>query len=649
MLSAGALAILAPTGGTAFAGADLPGRSPARPEAYYHYSLAQQLIMERDYLHALEQMEHAVASDSSPSLLLELAQLRFSLNDYVGAEDLAGKVAASNPDMSDAHRLLGDIHLSRAREGTNSESQIALAMEQYRAALRADPTDQETCRALAELYYHTGRLKEAGEALAEFARRRPLDGSMSLLLGKVYARTGRLAEAESLLRQVVARTPGNLEAADAFASLLEFEKKYDDAIAVYGRVLDGDTESPYVRTRVGTLQLLAGRYKDAIRELLRGQATDPADSRALLPLAQAYEGAGEIKDALETYDRLVQKEPGNLEARFHKARLQQKQGLEDQALKGYQEIIDLASGRGAVTDREASIVALAHSQIGILQLEGRQYAAAIESFTKALDAADEPGPELFLLLGRADLESGKTEEARRVVTEAIERFPGDLDVKVFRGEILIAGGDETAAREFYEGLLRDAGGSSDAYARVSEALLRRKHYALADQFLKEGTRVHPEDDALLFARGAALERQGHAAEAERLLARSVRINPKNAMALNYLGYMLAERGVRLQEAMGYVQRALAVDPKNAAYLDSLGWVQFRMALYDEAEKSLRAALAADEDDPTIHDHLGDLMLQIGRPQEALREWQTALQRGHEEPDRLRKKILKAQGGQKVTP
>jgi len=644
-----ALALVAPFGGAVFAAADLPGRDPVRPEAYYHYSLAQQLIMERDYLHALEQMEHAVASDSSPSLLMELAQLRFSLNDFAGAAVLAERVAASNPDMGDAHRLLGDIHLSRAREGTDSDAQIALAIEQYRAALRADPADQDACRALAELYYHTGRLKEAGELLVEFARKRALDGPLSLLLGKVFARTGRYPEAETVLRQVVVRAPGNLEAADALASLLEFEKKYDEAIAVYGMVLDANTESPYVRTRIGTLHLLAGRYKEAVRALLQAQAIDPADTRGLLPLAQAYEGAGDVKGALETYDRLLEKEPGNLEARFHRARVQQKEGSAAQALKGYQEIIDLASGRGAVTERESSILALAYSQIGLLQMDGRQYAAAIGSFTKALDSAGEPGPELFLLLGRAELEAGKPEEARRVVTEAMDRFPGDLDVKVFHGEVLIAGGDETAAREFYKGLLRDAGGTSEAYARVSEALLRQKHYPLAESFLKEGTRRHPEDDALLFARGASLERQGRAVEAERLLYRSIQINPKNAMALNYLGYMLADRGVRLREAMGYVQRALALDPQNAAYLDSLGWVQFKLALYDDSEKSLRAALAADEADPTIREHLGDLLIRIGRAEEALREWEAALQRGHEESDRVRKKILKVQTGQKVTP
>src|SRR2546425_9194728 len=76
-----------------------PGKGAARTEAYYHYSLAQQMIMERDYLHALEQLEDAIATDSSPSLLLELAQPKFSLNDLSGAADLAEKAAAADPEL----------------------------------------------------------------------------------------------------------------------------------------------------------------------------------------------------------------------------------------------------------------------------------------------------------------------------------------------------------------------------------------------------------------------------------------------------------------------------------------------------------------------------------------------------------------------
>src|SRR3989338_4374929 len=135
---------------------------------------------------------------------------------------------------------------------------------------------------------------------------------------------------------------------------------------------------------------------------------------------------------------------------------------------------------------------------------------------------------------------------------------------------------------------------------------------------------------------------GKVAEAEQVLARAIRVNPRNAMALNYLGYMLADRGVRLTEALAYVQRALDIEPKSAAYLDSLGLARFRIGDYGEAEKHLRAALRYDGSDPTIREHLGDLLQETGRQAEAAREWQAALAAGHDDPERVRKKILKTE-------
>ena len=121
------------------------------------------------------------------------------------------------------------------------------------------------------------------------------------------------------------------------------------------------------------------------------------------------------------------------------------------------------------------------------------------------------------------------------------------------------------------------------------------------------------------------------------------------MALNYLGYMLADRGVKLTEALAYIRRALDIEPKSAAYLDSLGWAQFRMGNYGEAEKHLRAALRYDGSDPTIREHLGDLLQETGRQEEAAREWQAALASGHDDPERVRKKIMTNESARPVTP
>jgi tetratricopeptide (TPR) repeat protein len=618
-------------------------------QAYHLYALAQQSLLDHDFNDALQLMERAAARDDSPELLLELAELRYAVNDLDRATELAQHILAQRPDMPGVHRLLGDIDVGHARAGDDPEANIARAIDEYRAALTNDPLDEEACRSLAELYYHTGRMNEGSQVLEQLATRRPLDGGMSLLLGKIYVRLGQYEQAESLLAKVVAGSPLSLEATDALAALYEYEKKYDRAIALYTALLETGGANAYLHDRIGSLQIQAERFDAAIRSLEKGQAVDPTDTRGLLALAQAYEGAGRQKDAAAAYDRIIEREPGNLEARFDRARLLQKQGDLDGSLAGYRALIDLTLGRGAVTEREAAVLTLTYSQIGLIELGARHFDGAAEAFVKALDASSDPGPELFFLLGRANLDGGRPEEAQKVVLEAARRFPSDLDLRVLQGEVLIVRGDFPKAREFYQALLKDQKDSPEAYARVSEALVRQKRFDEAERILRDGIRLHPSDDTLLFTRGAAMERMGRFGEAERSLARAIHLNPKNAMALNYLGYMLADRGVRLQDSITYVQRALALDPDNPAYLDSLGWAQFKLRQYAAAEKNLRAAAHADQFDPTIRDHLGDLLQATGRVSEAVKEWQGALDRGHEEPDRVREKIDKARAALKPAP
>ncbi len=97
------------------------------------------------------------------------------------------------------------------------------------------------------------------------------------------------------------------------------------------------------------------------------------------------------------------------------------------------------------------------------------------------------------------------------------------------------------------------------------------------------------------------------------------------MALNYLGYMLADRDTRLEEALGYIRRAVALDPQNGAYLDSLGWAYYKMGNYDLAEENLRRASERINNDPTVHDHLGELYMKTGRLKLAAANWERSLE------------------------
>jgi tetratricopeptide (TPR) repeat protein len=153
-----------------------------------------------------------------------------------------------------------------------------------------------------------------------------------------------------------------------------------------------------------------------------------------------------------------------------------------------------------------------------------------------------------------------------------------------------------------------------------------------------------------FMRGSMYERQKKFDQAEVEFKKVLADDPENASALNYLGYMLADRNTRLNEALDMINRALKKEPGNGAYLDSLGWVYFRMNRLPEAEDAIKSALDKMTKDPTVHDHLGDIYMKEGKLKEAITQWDAALQEwdngapadlDHSETAKVQKKLESA--------
>ncbi len=144
-----------------------------------------------------------------------------------------------------------------------------------------------------------------------------------------------------------------------------------------------------------------------------------------------------------------------------------------------------------------------------------------------------------------------------------------------------------------------------------------------------------------------LEREKRHNEAEAIFRQALLIEPDSAPILNYLGYMNADRGVKLEEALALIQKAVELDPASGAYKDSLGWALYRLNRTAPAEEAVRQALEKDGDNAVILDHLGDIVSKRGRVVEALRCWQRALKgeddEGELDRSRVEAKIRDAQG------
>ncbi|CUH75110.1 tetratricopeptide repeat protein [Tropicibacter naphthalenivorans] len=129
---------------------------------------------------------------------------------------------------------------------------------------------------------------------------------------------------------------------------------------------------------------------------------------------------------------------------------------------------------------------------------------------------------------------------------------------------------------------------------------------------------------LFYARGICQEREGNWPEAEADFRRALELNPEQPQVLNYLGYSLVEKQLKLDEALELIERAVAARPNSGYIVDSLGWVLYKLGRYEEAVPHMERAAELMPIDPIVNDHLGDVYWSVGRAREAEFMWKRAL-------------------------
>ena len=182
-----------------------------------------------------------------------------------------------------------------------------------------------------------------------------------------------------------------------------------------------------------------------------------------------------------------------------------------------------------------------------------------------------------------------------------------------------------AARKQFPGKFAGEYLQGMSYHEQKEYPQALKHLVAAEEIARQ-TDTNRLSTALYFQLGATSERAGDHAAAEKYFETSISLSPTNAEALNYLGYMWAEKGEKLDRAQELIERALKLEPDNEAFLDSLGWVFFKLGKPREALDYLLKAVAATKDKPdaTIYDHLGDAYAALKDMDKAREAWAKSL-------------------------
>lgn len=459
--------------------------------------------------------------------------------------------------------------------------QIALAAEDHAAGLRA-------VRLLAEL--------------------RPGDLEVQQLMVLVMLRGEHPEEALVPLRSIVENTPGGPGRGALVASaLLSRERDKAVALGLMRSLAEHYPSLPEIHYGVAGLALPSGEFEAGLRAVDRSLTLRPGWSQAIILRSRLLRRQGRQAQARAYLQRMVDDAPNDSSLRLHYARM----------------LLDRGDYAGALTQFEAMERLEPENPeliltLGVLYLQEQRPAKAKAEFRKLLRIGRQEADANYYLgqIAEAEKRPRQALEYYRAVDEGSNR----LNARV-RTAVLLAdqGKLEEALRYLEEVEAADTATRVRLYLLHGELLRDHGHPARALGLYTHALGELPDDSDLLYARAMVAEQLGRLGMLERDLGRIIAMEPDNAQALNALGYTLADRTDRLDEALTYIQRALKLRPNDYYILDSMGWVQYRLGNYPLALDYLRRALAA-KPDPEVAAHLGEVLWVMDRREEARAVW-----------------------------
>ena len=590
--------------------------------------------------------------------------LRVGLADFLirleRLGDAAGHLAVAYrnaPRDVEVLRRYGRIQMQLS-EGARDRDAVDRALEALNALRESAPNDipgmlllsrihaalgerREAAAVLEELVsYHNGNrqlqhmlvgaLREAGEDerarqveadILRFDERSAAERSTEerLELAGRESRQGNHTRAIEMLEGLAAELADSIPVQGALA-----EEYYRRAMAV-GRTPD---------QRAGDLAAALRHLRELPRVARRNRGAQVLEARIL-------GASGRESEAIDILEDLRREQPDDPRIlRELVGRLMETDGWERIRQIG-RGMVDRAD-RGTQQGRESADFGL-----GLLVEALRQLGRTAQALAELESEVERRGESAELLLSQADLlsESGRKRRAMAILrrdalaterllrggeagepdVQAILRKAGlylDLDEARLAARVLdrLAAAGDVRQLVGIADFWRSRGRFAESAPLIELALARIRGGA------ETGFDLDPEmlRAGLFFQLGEAYERTRRYDEAAEQFQAVLEIQPENSTAMNYLGYMWADNGENLEQALELVRRAVTLEPNNGAYIDSLGWALFRLGEFEEARRHLERANQLEPDDPTILEHLGDVYAALGDTRRAREAYEHAL-------------------------
>ena len=618
-------------------------RKPDRAAAYFHYSMAhiyEELVTvygRSDLANkAIEEYRQAIDADPGSAYLTSgLAELYAKTGRIRDAVLEAQDILKRDPKNLEAHKLLGRIYLRSLGDmqtGGQSGGQnvLKLAIEQYEEIVKLD-TDPSNLvddhLLLGRLYRLNNDLQKAENEFKTAVKLQPDSEEAVTTLAYLYNEEGDSTRAIQALNSV----PDAGRSAKLYSALgytYEQQKQYKQAIEAYRHAIELDRDNLDAIRGLAQNLMNDGQTDAALDQYKIIADANPEDAQTYLRMAEIYRKQGKFDQALDSLKKAETMVQDSIEVPYQIATVYQAQGRDEEAAQTLKQLLDKTEkADGNYTQGEKSNRAVFLERLGTIYREMGNNQSALDTFRKMLPLGDENAVRGYQQIIDTYREAKQWPQATAAAKEAVQKLPNDRGLKMVLASQLADSGQADTAIEQVKALLKGTADDREVYVALSQMYTRLKRWNEAEQAINKAEQLStkPEDKMYaVFVKGSVYEREKKYEQAEEAFKQVLSSDPQNAVALNYLGYMLADRGVRLDEALNYVKKAIDLDPANGAYLDSLGWAYYKLGKYDLAEQNLSKAVQRTPNDPTVQDHLGDVYQKVGRLKQAAAHWERAL-------------------------
>ena len=579
---------------------------------------------------ALEEYRRAMHADPGSAYLGDqMAALLFRNGRTGDAIRLAQSIVREHPQSVGAHELLGRLYLRLLgnNNDSNSDQMLNLALKEYQTLVALDGKSVENHLILGRLYRVAGQPQKAENEFQSSLKISPNSDEAVSNLVYLYAEQGDLGEARKLVESV----PDDARTAGMYASLgfaYEHQRQFGEASKAYQQAVDEEPDNTDYRRGLAQTLLSNGQLSPALQQFKAITRQEPDDAQSILQIAQIQRRMGLFADAEHSLQQASQLLPNNIEVAYRFAELYEAEGKNEQAaqqLRGVLRQTQHANGKYSAAESDSRGALL--EQLGLIERRAGNYPAALSAFEEEAKLGGDNQARGLMQQSETWQQQHDYKRALEVATAAVQQLPKNIGLRLSYATLLADNGQTDESLRQIRTLLTGSVRDRQIYLLMGQINVRARRWQVADEnarkaeSLSAGSKEKAEAEFLL---GSNQERQKSYAAAEAHFRQALQLDPGNAMVLNYLGYMLADRGVRLPEALGYIQQAVQRESDNGAYLDSLGWVYFKMDRLPEAMQNLQRAASLKQDDPVVMDHLGEVYFRTGKLQQAEDTWQRAL-------------------------